>query len=157
MINKLTVDQISSIWDYVRFAVDEALPPTASTQRQRLGNILTALMSGVMECWAVYEKNEEDKKITLYAVILTLINSDECSGSKQLVVYAMASMGFEIPRRLWKEGITGLVKYAEGKGCERVVAYTNLDSMKNFFRLIGGEAEYTLLSLPVESFDPGGI
>src|SRR6056297_1406603 len=149
MINKLTIDQISSIWDYVRFAVDEALPPTASTQRQRLSNILTALMSGVMECWAVYEKDEEDKKIILYAVILTIINSDECSGSKQLVIYALATIQ-EGPRRLWKKGITSLVEYARSKGCERVVGYTNVESIKTFIRAVGGEAEYTLLSLPVE-------
>ncbi len=157
MINKLTVDQISTLWDFIKHAIDEALPPIASGYQYRLNNILSSLMAGSTECWAVYEKNEEDKKITLYAIILTMITTDVCSGTRHLYVYAMASFWEDAPRKIWREGLEGLVKYAKSKGCERLVGYTDLPSMEALFKRVGGSADYTLLNLPVESFDPRRI
>jgi len=152
MFNKLTVHQISDVWDYVKYVVEEALPPTASTQKQRMGNILNALMSGAMECWVVYDKKEDEKIIDLYGVGLTVLNTDVCSGVKSITIYAVATFR-ETPLQYWEESLTGIVNYAKSKGCERVLGFSNIDKIKNLFVQAGGSADYTLMVLPVDNYD----
>jgi len=87
---------------------------------------------------------------TLYASVITSINTDSISGTRVLEVYAM--YGYQgIPIEMWREFADSMHKYAEVKGCRRVVAYTNNPVIVRFLEQLGGIMEYKFFVWEIEN------
>lgn len=153
MINKLTYDQIVDCWDLIKEGLEEALPyPIAGRHKYRESNILSSLLSGAMDCWLAYEKDEENETILLYSAILASVYVDECTGNRSF--YVFAQLGFrDVPRKMWREGFNALIKYAKSQGCHMLTAHTNVPGVIETFKRLGGSAEYTYITLPLEGND----
>jgi len=143
MLVKLLPEQIPRVWSDIRLSVVEAYPPFIVLTEDALSNILKSLLIGAMDCWVIV--TEEKKAI---GIILTSFNEDFCSGSRSLNVYSMWSSG-GLTKKIWLDGWNTLTKYAKGKGCSLMVGYTNVPSIINLFRKMGGEAEMTFLRMEV--------
>lgn len=150
MINRLTVQQASSLWDILKGAIEESLPPDASSRNGRMNSILTAILTGKMECWLSYEKDEEGKVIEGLLVILTAIIIDECSGGRYLSLYALAKLSEKVPEEAWAEGYVALMRYAKANQCDFILAHTNLEAVKVLAASLGADTSYTLLKFPID-------
>jgi len=148
MISRLTLEQVVDLWDVIKYAIDVSLPPTASRERFRINKILDSILCGKMDCWAVYERDEENKVISGHAVILTVITVDECSGARALLVYALARLSERAPEELWYEGLSALRKYAVANSCQSLIAQTNVEFVRDKLVEAGGE-EYSLMIVPI--------
>jgi len=145
MLVRMLPDQVVDNWEFLSYAIEEALPPFADAAGDRMSSILTALLSDKMVCWvSVNSQNTIDNVVT------TSITEDDCSGMKNLVIYSVFGVGeTTMNRRSWMEAYKTLSDYAKAQGCYRIVAYTAEQSIIELVKRLGGDASYTFISVPL--------
>jgi len=120
------------------------LPPGSSDRSYR---ILTGLLAGRVQAWVSYQRSES--KVIVDGVVLTKVEEDEIFGVRDLNVFCVwAIRGTR--KSTWTEGIEALLAFGRGKNCNRLVALTNVPSIRDFIKNCGGEAKYTFLTLPIQ-------
>lgn len=143
MLIKITSTQIAHGWDVIKWAIGNSLPPVAGGAEDRMSNLLKSLLLDHLQCWV--SVSEEGK---IQAIVVTSITIDEASGIKNLLVYCM--YGFvPLTNVIWAEGLVALKKYAKHRGCHRITAYTSVPGIIDLFKRIGGNTDYTFISLKV--------
>ena len=147
MLVRLLPDQISKFWDIIKYAVEQSLPPIVGEHPDKMQNILMAALDGSIDVWASYSKGEEGNKFE--GVVLTELLFDRPSRTKNLLLYCL--YGYEgVDSKSWMTGIHTLAKYALSRGCNQVVAYTDIPYMINLTKKLGGEAKYTYCAFNVK-------
>jgi len=148
MLQLIFPQQIPSFWVTIKDVIGMALPPVTGEKGNKLNNILTRLLEGTMECWVAFSERSGEKKPN--GLMLTTIISDDITETKSLLIYCMATIeGGEPDLQDYEEGIEAWKKYARANGCNRVVAYTNLDYLVDMAEKIGGSAIYSFISFPI--------
>ena len=149
MLTRLLPDQISAFWDIIKYAIEESLPPTVGDHPDKMNRILTSLLSGKMQCWASYERLEGLTKFD--GILVTTLIHDDASNTRNLLMYCV--YGYDaVSDESWRKGFEAIIKYAKGKKCSRVVAYSDLPYIIEKTKQYGGEAKYTFLSFDVAKF-----
>jgi hypothetical protein len=135
---------VSEQWeDGIKGAIEYALPPLAHYDSpDRMGNILTSLLSGDMECWTVW-KGED---ICIIATLQVLL--DNASGVRSLLIYSIYAY-INITINMWGTLVKFLSTLAREQNCNRIVAYTNVERVKEIIRSVGGDTSYSFISLEV--------
>lgn len=142
MINQLLPSQIASMWDVLSWGIERALPPVGAPDR--LSRLLDSLLAGRMQCWLT--SSVVDDRSQLEAVVVTQIIEDEGSGERSLLVYSL--YGFR-PLSNWKSDFESMGRWARAQRCTRLLAYTNSHSVIEMVKQLGGAADYTLVSIPL--------
>lgn len=142
MLIKLLPDQVATHWEPIKRAIRDSLPPIAQGVEDHMENVLNALLLDEMQCWVSYTQEGRVDNI-----MTTQILRDEITQNKNLLIYSV--FGLDVDQRSWAEGLQALIKYARKEGCDRIVGYSNVNSIIRFVQRIGGEAEYTFVSIPV--------
>jgi len=146
MLTKLLPEQVSKYWDIIRYAIEQSLPPVAGEGPDKMKKILMSLLSSKSQCWISSDINEESR--ILEAVLVTRILYDDVSDTKNLLIYCL--YGYEhIKQSSYSSGVSTLVKYAESKGCDRIIAYTNFPRVIEMIEKLGGSTTYTFISIPL--------
>lgn len=141
MLIKLEPEQISDIWETIKFAIEKALPPMVMSNPEAMNNILLALMDKRLTCWSYQGDIVE-------AILTTQIVEDFASGQRNLLIYsAYTFKNLENADR--KIIFEILKKYAKKYKCNNITAYTTLLPMIRLAKQLGGETEYRFISLPV--------
>ena len=105
-----------------------------------------SLLSDRAQCWLSYIR--DGKKSRLEGMVITRIVYDDVSETKNLLIYCL--YGYEKVRMTaWKEGLKSLVKYAVSRDCEKIIGYTDVPFIIKTVERLGGETNYTFVSLPV--------
>ena len=147
MLTKLLPEQVSKLWDIIKYAVEQSLPPIVGEHPDKMNRILSSLLSGKIQCWASYVRNEKSTKFE--GVVLTEMLYDEASCTKNLLIYCL--YGYEdVANDSWINGVKTLAKYAKGQGCNQMLAYTDVPYMIKMTEKLGGEAKYTLCTFDVK-------
>jgi len=146
MLTQLTLDQVSSYWDIVKYAIEESLPPLTVDHPDRMNKILSNLLSNESQCWVSYIKGEEETKFE--GVVVTKIIYDDVSDTKNLLIYCL--YGYDaIDSKSWMIGLEALVKYAKANNCAQVVGYTDVPRVIEIVNSLGGQTDYTFISFNV--------
>lgn len=146
MLTKLMPDQIANLWNIIKYAVEESLPPIANESSNKMNNILTALLCGNALCWVSYTKSEGESKFE--GLVITKITYDDISNTKSLLIYCL--YGFEVAsKRSWTDGMKALVKFAASQGCSNITAYSEDPSIISLVERLGGETKYRFIRLPL--------
>jgi hypothetical protein len=146
VLTRLLPDQISRFWDIIRFAIEESLPPITGEGPDKMNRILSSLLSGKADCWASYVKEKESRRFE--GIVITKIQYDDISSTRNLLIYCL--YGYEhIESESWTTGLKTLVKYASSKGCHRIIAYTDEPRIIEMVKKLGGETDYTFISIPL--------
>ena len=147
MLTKLLPEQVSKFWNIIKYGLEESLPPIVGGHPERMNRILTSLLTDKAICWASYKRGSESVKFEGIAV--TRILYDDVSNTRNLLIYAV--YGYEVAdRQTWIDGITTLLKYAESKNCESIIAYTDLPNIVEIVSNLGGDTATTFLSFDVK-------
>jgi len=148
MMIQLRVEQIADHWDIVKHAIEQSLPPIAGDESDgRMNRILSAALSGRLQCWISYEI-EEDKLRKLNGIATTQILIDDVCDVKNLLIYSVFSAE-EIGAYAWKEGLKTLTDYAISKGCKSLIAYTQIDGIIDLVNKLGGDTSFRFIKLPL--------
>ena len=135
---RLLPDQISKLWDIIRYALEDSPPLTVGNINSRLiSNILTAALSGEIDVWVSYTKEGELK---LDGIILTSFEIDKFVKEKSLLIYYLYSYRDADVSR-WIKGLKSLAKYAKTRNCSKIMAYTNVPTMINISEKLGGNID----------------
>lgn len=138
---KLTIDQIPRFWPLIRQCVDDAIPGF-SDNKGKLSSLLRALLLGTFQCWFLIS----DGRLKLMAITTTTY--DEGSGTKNLYPYVVRGFG-EVSRKEWAEAFVTIKRFAKSLGCHRIIGYTKVESLKRLAERLGGNTEYTFVSIPI--------
>jgi hypothetical protein len=144
MINQLLPDQIATLWDYIRLALEKSIPPSADRRAYDSNQVLSALLSGKAQCWIVYEKTADVRKFE--GVVITEIIRDDIMDSRSLLIYSL--YGEDISNRSWREGLVALAKWGVKNKCKFIVGYTNNKLIVNKVLQFGGNIS-TFISVPI--------
>ena len=123
MITRLLPEQVSRLWDIIKYAIEQSLPPIVTRHSDNMNRILAALLSNKMSCWISYTKTEEMSKFD--AVILTKFIFDDATYTKNLLLYSVYGYA-KLESRHWMEGFAFMSKYALSQGCDKLIAYTKV-------------------------------
>ena len=146
MLVRLTPEQISQFWDVVKYALENSPPLTTEVNYDSwINEILTSAMSGNIEVWASYRKDEGAK---FEGVALTSFEVDRFIKKRSLLIYYVFTFRDTI-KETWIEGLKTLAKYAKSRKCSRIVAYSNVPEMIETCRKLGGDVSVTFISFNV--------
>lgn len=146
MLTKLLPDQIAKFWDIIKYAVEESLPPIVGESSGKMQRILTSCLDGSLEVWISYIRTESATKIE--GIVVTEFTYDKSSGTKNLLIYCL--YGYEnINKDSWLQGLVTLKDYAKGRGCNQIVAYTEVPQIIELVKKLGGEARFTYITFNV--------
>ena len=142
MLLLLLPEQVSPYWEDIKEGIERTLPPGVPDRSQR---ILTAILSGVIQVWISYRR--EDKAVE--GVALTKIeNDDEIFGIRDLAIFCLWAIE-KTHESTWREGLKALMDFGRGKGCNRLTGWSDVPLLINIIRGAGGEARYTFLTVPI--------
>ena len=146
MLLKMLPGQISAYWDYVKYSIEQALPPVVGEGSDKMINILSTLMTGEMQCWVVFRREEGQVKVIGF--VLTTVSSDYCSKTRNLLLYTICT--FEKTHgQDWLEGLDALKKFAKKMNCSRITAFTKQENLMKLAEGVGGDASYHFISVPI--------
>lgn len=137
----LTLKQVGDFWEEIQTALAEALP-LFQGKEQSVNRILRGLLEGFGKVWVLVKEGQP------LAIVITSIYFDGLAGTRQVVIYALKALGF-IDLKDYKKGLEQLKEYAKGQGCTRIVAYTDVERIKQVVRWLGGSDQFTFVALEV--------
>ena len=146
MLVKLLPDQVSDHWDEISLALRQALPPFVANSDRSMVNILKAILSDDMQCWILYSSDDGGEKI--YAIVSTKIEIDDISGTRCLLIYSFYA-NKPLTSHLVTSSFETLKRFASGKGCFKIVAYTDIPKMEQLWKSLGGIAETRFIEMGV--------
>lgn len=142
---QLSLDQVAKLWDVIKYSVERSLPPIVRESPDTMNNILANLLSSAMQCWISYSREDSNK---FEGVVVTEITLDRVDRSKALLIYSL--YGYEVAGRgSWLEGYVALSKWARSEGCSKIIGYTNSDKAIRVAKGLGGDTDYTFISVPI--------
>lgn len=148
MLTELLPEDIPKYWDLIKYAAREALPPIVHGSHETMNRIFANLLAGGMTCFVSH--TVRDGQTVIEGIVLTSVFEDMCSGTKSLLLYVVYGYG-ETTGETWISGHEYFSKYARSKGCVQMLGYTDLNKVKRIVEMFGGEARYTLLTIPLNS------
>ena len=149
MLTQLLPDQISKFWPVIKYAIEEAIPPTIKGEHpDKMNRILSAALSGKLDVWASYIRNKDSVKFDGIAV--TQVVYDEASNVYNLLIYAVFAYE-NTSAETWKEGYEALMKYAKAKKCSNLIAYSSVPRIVNIAKSLGADTSFTFISFPLPS------
>ena len=90
MISKLTCDQVAGLWPVIKDGLQSDLEfPILGRHKYRETNILESLLTGSMEAWTSYERDEEEGAILLYTISLTSVYTDPCTRNRTFYIFSI--------------------------------------------------------------------
>ena len=147
MLTKLLPEQISKLWDIIKYAIENSGPITDNEQPGRMNRILSAALSGKMDIWASYVKGEVNK---FEGIVVTDTIYDDATGIKNLLIYSIYGYVDKVDRKSYVVGLSALAKYAKSLKCTNIVAYTQDPGVVALVKHLGGDTSYTILSFNVD-------
>lgn len=146
MLTKLLPEQVSRFWPIIKYAVEQSLPPIVGEHPDKMNRILSSALSGKVDVWASYIRDEEGAKFEGLALTKTIY--DDASNTRNLLIYCI--YGYKaIDKSSWLHGLESLVKYAKSKGCIQIIAYTEFPYIVETAKRLGAEVKYTFLTFNV--------
>lgn len=143
MMTKLLPEQISKFWDVIKYAVEQSIPPNVGEHPDKINRILTAALNGKIDVWTSYERGKDINRFE--AIVLTKFLYDEVVGMRNLLIYSI--YGYDtISAHSWRNGMKTLMKYAKGKGCSLIVAYSNIPEVVKLANSLGAETDFSFIS-----------
>lgn len=145
MLLQLHPDKVSKMWDEIKPAIYESLPPFTGEREEIMNNILTAVLTEQLECWMSYQVVDDVN--VMDAFLTTTFIYDDISKAKNILIYSLYGY-HEISEQSWDEGFEALYKYGFSKGCSNIIAYTSNDYMIKRTVQFKGTSNH-ILSIPI--------
>jgi len=140
MLLLLMPEQISNYWEDIKAGLNDALPPGAPDRNQRL---LGKMLTGTVQVWISYHHGVGESVVD--GAVVTSVIEDRVHDTRNLLLYALWTIG-DTRSTTWREGIKALKKYAQGRMCSRVVAYSDQEEIIEMAKALGGEAKYIFVT-----------
>jgi len=142
MILRLASDQCAGYWEDIKNVVAASMPTFADTSQDGMNQVLANLLDGHAQAWIALEAG------AVVAMAVTLLQTDVITGSKNLLIYALAGYG-NIKKETWEEGFAVLRKFAASEGCFKVIAFSSVPRVVEIATNLGGDCSTRVLEWEV--------
>lgn len=146
MLVHLTPQQAIEFWPVLKWHIAKALPYGESDKN--FGKIISAINKGSLHVLVYVVQVGEEQEKDLKAVVSTTLNIDNITGDKNFVIYT-----FTGNEGLSKEQLieiqNGLVNFAKGLHCSKIIFYTTNEKIKSLSKQLGYKEVSTVFSLEV--------
>lgn len=139
MIVKLLPEQISELWDSIRYGIINSIAPIVEPTPDNIQDVFCQLLKQDMQCWCVYDENKD-----IYGYIITSITVDTNTQFRTLIIYSLF-LYRKASVEIWDEGIKAIEKFAQANKCTRLAAYTANDDVLSIAEKNGFMSDYTYL------------
>jgi len=149
LMARLTPEAISNTWPDLRAAIESALAPISDPMKfmKRREYILESLLSGKLMCHSFY-KIINNTPYAFGVVVTSVIRSLD-DGENILLIYAVYGHPKYVTGDYAEKFFGKMKEFALGVECKRIMAYSNIKEVIDAIKRLGGNADYTLLSLEV--------
>lgn len=147
MLTKLLPDQISKMWDLLRYCIEQSMPVNIEMHPNKMDKLLMSALNGKLEVWAAYRKEED--KVVFEGILVTRFVYDDATDSKNMLIYAL--YGYEkISEDTYLNGLKTIIKYAHANNCYQIIAYTDRENVVELVNQLGGDTSFTMVSFNVK-------
>lgn len=136
MLVMLMPDQIMKYWYLVREGLEETLPPYVTNSPNKMEDIQMGLLIGKAQCWLFISEEP-----TVKCVVITRTIQDDLTDSAIFEITSLRSF-HKILGEEWIEGFETLRKYATGRGCSKIVFYSDNELMLKITSKLGFKPTY---------------
>jgi len=141
VILKLLPNQIARHWDVLSYAVAQTTVAGFEVTEEYLVDTAAKLISGQMQCWACYER-DENKGLRIGAFIFTSIITDALTNTRNLLLAGV--FVFDIKGiKVWQKGFSTLKEFGKVNDCRNIVFYTNIPDLVKLAKTFGALTEFT--------------
>lgn len=149
MLVKLMPEQISSWWEYIKYALKDTGPPGFFVHVIGLNEILEALLIDRMQCWWYFR---DDNPV---GIVITEIRPDANLKIQFLNIFALYTFVDSNPME-WKDASRTLIEYARSRKCVAIEAFTDNDQLVTAALRIGWKRRnYIYMEIPNEKNSGG--
>ena len=148
MLTELLPEDIPKYWDLIKHAMERGLPPVVHADSETRNRIFTSLLAGGMTCFVSHIVKDDQSLVE--GIVLTSILEDNCSGTRNLLMYLVYGIT-KTTSETWIEGYEYFSKYARSRACTQFIGYTDVEKVKRIVEMFGGEARFTLITVPLDS------
>ena len=149
MLLRLLPDQVNDMWDIIRPAIRESLPPFTGEREEVMNKILFAILTEKLICWLSYKKAEKPGgTIKLDGLMTTCFVEDPISATRNILIYTVYGYA-DVREEAWLEGYDCLIKFGRAHGCVNIIAYTMLDYLKELAEKFQGDSAFNLITVPI--------
>jgi hypothetical protein len=149
VIIKLTPEQISKSWDFIRYGIVSVPSPIADPSPAGIRSILSHLLMGTVQCWAMFEKDELSGGERITGFVLTTIAEDFISGGKFLNIYDLFFISAP-GKDVFEQGLQSVVDFAKANGCNKVTAYSTVTGIIDVATKLGFKPDCRFLIKEVQ-------
>lgn len=143
MLIKLQPEQVSTMWDAIKFSALEANNVGEYNSACFMNNLLERLLAGSAQAWMCVEDTETERVI--HAVIITCLMEDPILGNKYILVHTM--YGFkQLSLALVRDSFETLSQFARDCECTRIVAMTQDQRILKLHQHVGMQQEFYISS-----------
>lgn len=139
-------DQVAAQWNGIRPLIEASLPPISKARPGRMAEVLASILEGRLVVHLFCRLRPEGLDIVVVLVTGLIRGFD--SPKEDLLIYSIAGVR-QVGRDDWVYGFELLKRYAKGKDCERIIAYTADKGVKDFISKMGGSVDYNLLAINI--------
>ena len=145
-VKRIKPGDVIKLWDRIKEAIKISHPPTMDDSEEACDDVLSNLVQGKMQLWAMFEKVENEMKPK--AIAVTEITGEPGYKYKTLLIYALVSAG-NVSDIEWGIGYNVIREFAKSNGCKKIIGYTNLQRIVDIVQKMGGKAEYVVVTMEV--------
>ena len=142
MIIQLLPEQITKVWDMLRYAIAETFIPRNTCTNEHMRSILSSLLSGQSQAWMVFDKDGAQER-RFIGFMVTRLGIDSVVGEKTLFIdciYAYET----VPESIMFQAHGVLEKFAIKNNCKSMATITESDRIVTLAERNGYTKRYML-------------
>lgn len=142
MIIQLLPEQITKVWDMLRYAIAETFIPRNTCTNEHMRSILSSLLSGKSQAWMVFDKDSVQER-RFIGFMVTRLGIDSAVGEKTLFIdciYAYET----VPESIMFQAQGVLEKFAIKNNCKSMATITESDRIVTLAERNGYTKRYML-------------
>ena len=146
MLVKLTPEQCMAFWSPIKEGIIKGMPSFRVSQEGML-SIQQQLLIDDMQCWMYVDRIDKDtgRPSLIEAILTTKVIKEIATGDLSLCIYSLFSKD-KLSIEDYKSGLFAVTNFAKARGCKHIVAYTNVEYIKDIFKQLGGDASWSILN-----------
>ena len=141
MLVKMMPEQVMHYWDNIKEALKGTLPPYVTDSPDKMMKIQAGFLGELVQCWV-----SVNDKPDVVGFVVTRVLYDDFTDSTNLLIISIYTFE-KSTKEDWLGGFETIRKFAKGRGCDKIIAYTNEDKILKVVEMFGGVAEYTFVSI----------
>jgi hypothetical protein len=147
MLVKLLADQIVKYWKVIKYSLEHTFPEGTKNPGEKLNYALEELLLDKnMHAWLCVREKGDDMDYDILGCAVTSVVVEV--GTKVTMLRILCLFAFEdVPAREWKEGSLVLKRFANSIGCDAIDGFTNISSVIDFAKSIGGDTSRTYIQV----------